>query len=85
MAVLCLLAALPAPPASAAYEQVGTFAGILEPPAEPGVFPEEVQLGGVSGMAVNIDGVSGVGGVAPGTVYAAIRSTGGTCRGVRSP
>ncbi len=54
-------------PAFAAYEQVGIFSGSLTPPIKPGVFPEEVQLGGVSGMAVNVDGA---GGVAPGTVYA---------------
>ena len=54
--------------AGAAYEQVGIFAGSLTPPMEPGVFPEEVQLAGVSGMAVN---VNGTGGVPPGTVYAA--------------
>ncbi len=53
-----------------AYEEVGIFSGSLTPPVPPGVFPEEVQLGGVSGMAVN---VSGAGGVAPGTVYAALQ------------
>jgi hypothetical protein len=68
LAALLALGLLAASPASAAYETVGNFAGILKPPAEPGVFPEEVQLAGVGGMAVN---VSGAGGVAPGTVYAA--------------
>lgn len=49
----------------AAFEQVGTFAGSAGPVSE---FDEEVQLGGVGGMAVNY---SGAGGVDPGTVYAA--------------
>jgi hypothetical protein len=56
--------------ALATFEQVGTFAG------QPGLvlsefsesFPEEVQLGGVGGMAVN---VTGAGGVPAGTIYAA--------------
>ncbi|HEX7245622.1 MAG TPA: hypothetical protein VF245_08665 [Solirubrobacterales bacterium] len=43
---------------AATFEQVGTFASN----------GEEVQLGGVGGMAVN---VSGAGGVVPGTFYAA--------------
>lgn len=65
-----------ASPASAAYEQVDNFAGT------PGVlksldgtltevserWPEEVQLSGVGGMAVNR---SGAGGVPAGTLYAA--------------
>jgi hypothetical protein len=59
---------LAASSASAAYEQTGIFAGSLTPPKEPGVFPEDVQLGGLGGMAVNINGV---GGVSAGTVYAA--------------
>lgn len=67
-AVLLAVGLLAASSVSATYEQTGIFAGALTPPAEPGVFPEEVQLGGVSGMAVN---VSGAGGVAAGTVYAA--------------
>jgi hypothetical protein len=65
--VLLVFGSLFAARAFAAYEQVGIFAGSLTPPVKPGVFPEEVQLGGVSGMAVN---VTGAGGVAPGTVYA---------------
>jgi hypothetical protein len=59
-----------AAPAWAAYEQVDTFAGT------PGVlkagdksWPEEVQLGGTGGMAVNY---TGAGGVPAGTIYAAI-------------
>jgi hypothetical protein len=53
--------------ASATYEQVGTFAGQPGAPKEPGVYPEEVQLGGVGSMAVNINGA---GGVPAGTIYA---------------
>jgi hypothetical protein len=56
--------------ASASYEQVGIFAGSLTLPEELGVFPEEVQLGGVGGMAVNY---TGAGGVPAGTVYAMTR------------
>jgi hypothetical protein len=57
-------------PAQAAYQQVGTFAGVpglLHTFADEGKFPEEVQLGAVSGMAVNY---TGAGGVPAGTVYA---------------
>jgi len=72
-ALLCL-ALLTASPAPAAYEQIGCFAG-----TEPGLtdsckpvaeekFGEEVQLGGVGGMAVNY---TGAGGVPKGSVYAA--------------
>jgi hypothetical protein len=49
------------------YEQVAHFAGLAEAPKEQGVFAEEVQLGGVGGMAVNY---TGAGGVPAGTVYA---------------
>jgi hypothetical protein len=67
--VICGLVLLAiAAPALAAYEQVATFGGT------PGVFeprgfdwPEEVQLGGVGGMAVNY---TGAGGVPAGTIYA---------------
>lgn len=38
------------------------------PPKKPSEFPEDTQLGGVSGMAVNR---TGMGGVTPGTLYAA--------------
>ena len=73
--VLLALGFLLATRAFAAYEQVGIFSGSLTPPVKPGVFPEEVQLGGVGGMAVNVDGA---GGVAPGTVYAATSVEAGT-------
>ncbi len=77
------LALFLAPSASATYEQVGCFAGHFpgltesckplseaELKAEGFKFGEEVQLGGVGGMAVNY---TGAGGVEPGTVYAATR------------
>jgi hypothetical protein len=66
--VVALLLAVSAPAWGFTYEQAGTFAGSVEAPKEPGVFPEEVQLGGVSGLAVNVDGA---GGVPAGTLYAA--------------
>jgi hypothetical protein len=59
--------------ASASYEQVGTFAGKPGKPAEAGVFPEEVQLGGVSGIAINS---TGAGGVPAGTIYAVTMGSG---------
>ena len=62
----------------ASYEQVGYFAGTggaLEPgfgtEESAARWPEEVQLGGVSGMAVNY---TGAGGVPAGTIYAASRN-----------
>ena len=76
-AVLCIWLGIAAS-ARASYEQVGCFAGGLPAegesqakpcsPVENENFSEEVQLGGLGGMAVN---VTGVGGVEPGTVYAA--------------
>jgi hypothetical protein len=70
--------------ASAAFEQVGCFAGsfpglndsckpILPPPESQSEFGEEVQLGGTGGMAVNY---TGNGGVPAGTVYAATNGSG---------
>lgn len=75
---LSLAAALPAA-ASASYEQVGCFAGQFpgltescKPKPNPGEpSSEEVQLGGVAGLAVNR---TGAGGVPPGTVYAVVES-----------
>jgi hypothetical protein len=56
--------------ASANFETVKVFAGSTAAPEEPTpghpVWPEEMQLGGVAGMAVNR---TGAGGVAPGTLY----------------
>jgi len=67
---LCLLFASQA----SAYEQVGNFAGnpgeMHIPVGQGGElsdWPEEVQLGGVAGMAVNS---TGAGGVPAGTIYA---------------
>ncbi len=80
-AALFAVGLLAASSASAAYEQVGCFAGSLpgltescKPVAEK-KFGEEVQLGGVSGMAVNVDGA---GGVPAGTVYAVGKAEAGT-------
>jgi hypothetical protein len=73
-AILCL-GLLAASPAAANYEQVGNFAGtpgVLHGP-NPSEWPEEVQLGGTSGMAVNH---TGVGGVPKGTLYAATNRVG---------
>ncbi|MDX6600910.1 MAG: hypothetical protein QOF13_112 [Solirubrobacterales bacterium] len=68
IAALTALGLLGAGSASAAtFETVDHFGGVLTKPSEPGKFPEEVQLDGVSDVAVN---VTGVGGVAPGTIYA---------------
>jgi hypothetical protein len=73
-AALFCLSLFAASPAFAAYEQVGCFAGTLPgltdscKPIAEGKFGEEVQLGGVGGMAVNY---TGAGGVPAGTVYAA--------------
>lgn len=64
LALVLLMAAA----ASASYEQVSTFGGTLVAPSKPSEFPEKAQLGGSSGMAVN---VTGAGGVPPGTVYTA--------------
>jgi len=59
--------------ASAAFEQVGTFAGTPGAPhSGNSEWPEEVQLGGVGGMAVN---ETGAGGVPAGTIYAAVGFT----------
>ena len=66
--VVCLLAATPA---LAAFQQVENFAGVpglLKKTLEYEDFPEEVQLGGLGGMAVNY---TGAGGVPAGTIYAA--------------
>lgn len=70
-------AVLPAAPAFAGYEQVGTFGGNAgeKHPLSSEDWPEELRLGGVGGMAVNY---TGAGGVAPGTVYAATHTNSGT-------
>jgi hypothetical protein len=70
---LCFLLLIPVGSAQAApFEQIGCFAGSFPgltdscKPVEEEKFTEEVQLGGVSGMAVNY---TGAGGVPKGTVY----------------
>ncbi len=70
VAALLCLGLLSAAPASANFEQVDTFAGT----------GEEVQLGGVGGMAVNR---TGAGGVPPGTLYAATEIQNGGVRVAR--
>ncbi len=70
VAALLCIGLLGAVPASANYEQVDTFAGTpgeLHNSSEESKWPEEVQLAGVSGMAVNY---TGAGGVTRGTLYA---------------
>jgi NOL1/NOP2/fmu family ribosome biogenesis protein len=69
LAALLILGLL-VPSAQADYEQVGTFAGTpgdFHTIAEEKLWPEEVQLGAVGGMAVNY---TGAGGVPKGTLYA---------------
>ncbi len=82
LAATLVLALLAAGPASAAYQQVGNFAGVpglLKTTEKQGEFPEEVQLGSLSGMAVNY---TGVGGVPAGTIYAVVNKAGGGGAGV---
>ncbi|MDX6600922.1 MAG: hypothetical protein QOF13_124 [Solirubrobacterales bacterium] len=72
-AFIIALVLLSAAPAAASYETVDLFGGSLTvPPKDPKngnpIWPEEAQLGGVSGMAINR---TGAGGVAPGTLYTA--------------
>jgi hypothetical protein len=75
LALACLYMLASAAPAGAAdFEQVGCFAGTAPDPCKPVAeenFSEEVQLGGVSGMAVNY---TGAGGVSKGSVYAVTQS-----------
>jgi hypothetical protein len=71
LALVCLSLVLSAVPAWGAFEQVGCFAGTgVEQCGKVQFedFGEEVQLGGLGGMAVNY---TGAGGVPKGTVYAA--------------
>ena len=86
---LCLfLLALGSAAQAATYEGVGCFAGTLPgltescKPVAAEKFGEEVQLGGVGGMAVNS---SGAGGVPKGTVYAATHSLEGTKMAMYEP
>ena len=66
LAALALASSAQATP----YEQVGCFAGSCTPVSGE-EFPEESQLGGVGGLAVNY---TGGGGAVKGTVYAATRT-----------
>jgi hypothetical protein len=67
IAALAALGLFGAGPAFAAtFETVDHFGGVLTKPSEPGKFPEEVQLDGVSDVAVN---TTGEGGVAVGTTF----------------
>jgi hypothetical protein len=82
---LLLLVALllPAAPAVASYQQVDNFAGVpglLEKESELNAFPEEAQMGGLGGMAVNY---TGTGGVPAGTVYAVGQVPQPSAEGVR--
>src|ERR1700751_1752192 len=71
VAALAALSLFSAATASAGYETAKHFAPLnipAEPPAKESEYPEDTQLGGVSGMAVNR---TGAGGVALGTLYTA--------------
>ena len=74
LAALALtLLAFAAPAHAATYEQVGVFGGSATPQTPEEIeADEEVQLGGVGGLAVNR---SGAGGVPKGTVYAVAKKT----------
>jgi hypothetical protein len=78
-AVACLLLCLMITPAFAGakpYEGVGTFGGVLK----VGEVNEESQLGAAGALAVNY---TGAGGVAKGTVYAAVHSDIGAHSGLQ--
>lgn len=65
--VLMMLGLLgPSLASAASWETVKTFAPLVPTSPNPPSWPEDVQLGGISGMAVN---VTGAGGVTPGTIY----------------
>lgn len=59
--------------AATTYETVGTFGGTLTKRGAGEEWPEKVQLGAVSGLAVNR---TGAGGVPKGTVFAAMDTAG---------
>ncbi|MFL5872196.1 MAG: hypothetical protein ACJ75T_01800 [Solirubrobacterales bacterium] len=63
------LAAASTAATAATYETVTTFGGTSTPPAAGEEWPEQVQLGGASGMAINR---TGAGGVPKGTVFVAV-------------
>src|SRR5882757_6820217 len=67
VAAMALLGSIGATTATAgSWETAKTFAPLVPTPPNPPTWPEDVQLGGVSGMAVNM---TGAGGVSPGTIY----------------
>jgi len=69
-AVLSIVGLFSAVGATAAtYETVDTFGGTPTPPASGEEWPEDVQLGGAAGMAINR---TGAGGVPKGTIFVAV-------------
>ncbi|MDX6602553.1 MAG: hypothetical protein QOF13_1755 [Solirubrobacterales bacterium] len=65
--LLAIIALAAAPRASAvSWETVKTFAPLVPQLPNPPEWPEDVQLGGIGGMAINR---TGAGGVDPGTIY----------------
>jgi hypothetical protein len=71
---------IPATGRAASWETVKTFAPLVPTPPNPPVWPEDVQMGGAGGMAVN---VTGAGGVEPGTVYSIGSSLGAAWHAAR--
>ena len=70
IAVIAIFGLFTATAATAAtYETVDTFGGTATPPATGEEWPEDVQLGGAAGMAINR---TGAGGVPKGTVFVAV-------------
>jgi hypothetical protein len=78
ISILGLLAAAGA--AAATYETVDTFGGTPKPPSTGAEWPENVQLGGAAGLAINR---TGAGGVPKGTLFVAVpnANTGGVAAG----
>jgi hypothetical protein len=66
LALIVLGLLIPVPGMAASWETVQNFSPLAPTTPNQPTWPEDGQLGGVSGIAVN---VSGAGGVAPGTVY----------------
>jgi hypothetical protein len=66
LALIVLGLLLPTRGLAASWETVKNFAPLVPTQPNPPSWPEDVQLGGIGGMAINM---TGAGGVAPGTVY----------------
>lgn len=66
LALVLLLLTNASGASAATFLKVQNFAPTTEPGPNPPTWPEDVQLGGASGMAINL---TGAGGVEPGTVY----------------